>query len=231
MRRRVSGRRARRRPGRSTPSPRRSPRCPTTPWPPTPRRPRLRRLGGPVRRRPSPAEVKRTTCRRYLAYLTTREYARRSVARKVAALRRYFAWLVAPGRSTPIRRSACRPAAATGGCRACSTRRELDELLDGATARGRAGLAAPPRRRGARGAVRPGLRVSELCGLDVGSHRPRSRRRSSVWGKGAKQRRVPLSGPAVRGARGVAGASATRSSPTSRSSGAGAVRQRAGPPR
>ena len=30
--------------------------------------------------------------RRYVAYLTTRRYAKRSIARKAASLRRYFAW-------------------------------------------------------------------------------------------------------------------------------------------
>ena len=45
-----------------------------------------------------------------------------------------------------------------------------------------------------------GLRVSELCGLA-----PRSldldRSAATVWGKGAKERRVPLSAPAVRALR------------------------------
>jgi site-specific recombinase XerD len=41
-----------------------------------------------------------------------------------------------------------------------------------------------------------GLRVSELCGLDV-DDLDLDRRRVEVWGKGAKQRLVPLSDPAV----------------------------------
>ena len=44
------------------------------------------RLGGP-------ADVDHLVLRRYLAYLSTRRLARRSVARKAAALRRYFGWL------------------------------------------------------------------------------------------------------------------------------------------
>ncbi|MGH9000751.1 MAG: site-specific integrase, partial [Acidimicrobiia bacterium] len=39
-----------------------------------------------------PSEVDRVTLRRYVAYLNTRGFARGSVARKVAALRGYFAW-------------------------------------------------------------------------------------------------------------------------------------------
>ncbi len=40
-----------------------------------------------------PAAVDRRILRRYLAYLTTRRYARRSIARAASSLRRYFAWL------------------------------------------------------------------------------------------------------------------------------------------
>ena len=39
------------------------------------------------------AAVDRLLLRRYLAYLTTRRYARRTIARKTSALRRYFGWL------------------------------------------------------------------------------------------------------------------------------------------
>ena len=45
----------------------------------------------------SPAAVDRLVLRRYLAFLATRRFARRSIARKAAALRRYFAWLTRTG--------------------------------------------------------------------------------------------------------------------------------------
>src|SRR5579883_1693816 len=45
-----------------------------------------------------PEQVDRLALRRYLAYLATRRYARRSIARKAAALRRYFAWARRTGR-------------------------------------------------------------------------------------------------------------------------------------
>ena len=100
------------------------------------RRAWLRRRGRRAPASPSPAPCAGTILRRYLAHLTTRQYARRSIARKAAALRRYFQWLVRAGhrrgRSDGRR---CRPAAATAGCRGCSTRRDLDELLDGRDAR------------------------------------------------------------------------------------------------
>jgi site-specific recombinase XerD len=41
-----------------------------------------------------------------------------------------------------------------------------------------------------------GLRVSELCGLKLNDVDP-ARRRASVWGKGSKERQVPLSPPAA----------------------------------
>ena len=50
-----------------------------------------------------PVAVDRTLLRRYVAHLTTRRYAKRSVARKVAALRRYFAW--GSAHRPPARRS------------------------------------------------------------------------------------------------------------------------------
>ena len=40
-----------------------------------------------------PGDVQRLTLRRYLAFLNTRRYARRTVARKAASLRKYFRWL------------------------------------------------------------------------------------------------------------------------------------------
>src|ERR1700710_2372742 len=44
-----------------------------------------------------PDQVDRRVLRRYLAYLGTRRYARRTVARKASSLRRYFGWLVRSG--------------------------------------------------------------------------------------------------------------------------------------
>ena len=40
-----------------------------------------------------PGQVDRLMLRRYLAYLATRRYSRRTIARKAAAIRCYFAWL------------------------------------------------------------------------------------------------------------------------------------------
>jgi integrase/recombinase XerC len=146
-----------------------------------------------------PEAVTRLTLRRYLGYLATRRYARRTIARKVSALRRYFDWLRHDGHvdaDPSVRLSA--PAGESRLPRVLG-RAELDRLLDDPPAH----LVAdelPVRLRD--DAVLEllygsGLRVAELCGLrrrdvDIG------RQLVTVWGKGAKQRQVPISAPAAR---------------------------------
>ena len=46
---------------------------------------------------PAPGSVDHRVLRRYLAYLSTRRFARRTVARKASSLRRYFGWLARSG--------------------------------------------------------------------------------------------------------------------------------------
>ena len=81
----------------------------------------------------SPDQLDHTTLRRYLAYLTTRQFARRSMARKAASLRAYLRYLhrrgviaTAPGRSPSHHRGtaprrARRRHGATSPCSKCST--------------------------------------------------------------------------------------------------------------
>ncbi len=144
----------------------------------------------------SPAEVTRTTIRRYLAHLTTRQFARRTLARKVAAVRRYFRWAVANELVGDDPTAAVSVPAGDGRLPRVLDRRELDHLLD----------AAPPEdepvwRRRRDDAVLEllygsGMRVGELCALKVSSLSLRTAA-ATVWGKGGKERRVPLSEPAV----------------------------------
>ena len=144
----------------------------------------------------APGQVKRTNLRRYLAFLTTREYARRSVARKAAALRRYFAWLVRAGHLDVDPTVGLQARGGDGRLPRVLERRDLDELLEGALPEDE-----PDWRRRRDDAVLEvlygsGLRVSELCGLRLGSL-DLDGAAVVVWGKGAKERRVPLSAPAV----------------------------------
>jgi len=145
-----------------------------------------------------PEAVDRRTLRRYLSWLQTRRYARRSIARKASALRRYFAWLVRTGRLTDD--PAAGLSAPSGGGRLPRVLRgdELTVLLDEPPARV-ADDDGPLRWRD--DAVlellySSGLRVAELCGLDV-KDVDRAGRVVTVWGKGSKQRQVPVGEPAL----------------------------------
>jgi integrase/recombinase XerC len=145
-----------------------------------------------------PAGVTRLHLRRYLAHLATRRYAKRSVSRKASALRRYFRWCRRTGRC-PVDPSE-RLSAPAGDAR-------LPRVLTSEDARRL--LERPPAAveddadevRARDDAVLEllygsGLRVAELTGLDVGDL-DLPRRTVTVWGKGSKQRQVPLSPPAV----------------------------------
>lgn len=154
-----------------------------------------------------PAAVDRLVLRRYLAYLSTRRYARSSIARKAAALRAYFAWLRRRGTigEDPARRLGA--PASRGRLPSVLSHGELDVLLDAHKAPARAsgrGAAQGRRRNAARAQAlvrrddavlellyAAGLRVSELCGLDRGGV-DLAGRTVTVLGKGAKERRVPI---------------------------------------
>ncbi|HUQ64085.1 MAG TPA: tyrosine recombinase XerC [Acidimicrobiales bacterium] len=149
-----------------------------------------------------PADVQRITLRRYLAYLSTRRLARRTIARKAAALRRYFGWLRRTGAIAvdPSKRLS----APRGDARLPHVLRgsELDQLLEIDTESEPAAtgvMETAVRRRDA--AVTEllygsGLRVAELCSLRPGDIDP-ARRSVEVWGKGAKQRQVPMTEASV----------------------------------
>jgi len=143
----------------------------------------------------SPAGVTRTLVRRYVASLSTRQYARRSIARKAAALRRYFAWALEEGLAVVDPTIGVQVSAGQGRLPRVLDRRELAQLLDGPT------VDEPVWRRRRDDAVLEvlygsGVRVSELCQLVIEQVRL-DERVLIVWGKGSKERRVPLGDPAV----------------------------------
>ena len=157
-----------------------------------------------------PADVDRVVLRRYLAYLATRRYAKATIARKAAAVRTYFAWchrrgLIAGDPSARL--SAPKPASRLPRVLG---RSELHALLEpddaaqhldagGATHSGPApepdpGTALSDAVRRRDDAVLEllygsGLRVAELCGLDLG-RLDIARRLVVVIGKGNKERQV-----------------------------------------
>lgn len=143
-----------------------------------------------------PDQVRRTAVRRYVAHLSTRRYARRSIARKAAALRRYFRWAVRTGRAGEDPTIGVQVTGGEARLPRILDRNDLDHLLDGPVPEDE-----PDWRRRRDDAVLEilygsGLRVSELCTLDTGSL-DLDRAAVTVWGKGGKERRVPLGGPAV----------------------------------
>jgi site-specific recombinase XerD len=146
-----------------------------------------------------PARVKRTTVRRYLAYLTTREFARRTMARKMAALRRYYKWMVAGGFVRVDPTAGISVPAGNGRLPRVLAEKELNGMLEPEPTA--AAELEPAWRRSRDDAVLEllygsGLRVGELCGLRVSSIDLRAGA-ATVWGKGGKERRVPISEPAA----------------------------------
>jgi site-specific recombinase XerD len=140
--------------------------------------------------------VRRTTIRRYLAYLATRGFARRTVARRASALRRYFGW---------ARRVGAVANDPTAGLSAPRGEARLPRVLHPDELRSlldESGSAGPEGARDMRDTALlellygSGLRVAEASALDV-DDLDLAQGRVRVWGKGGKQRVVPLSEPAA----------------------------------
>lgn len=139
-------------------------------------------------------EVDRRVLRRYVAHMSDRGLARRSIARKTSALRSMLRWaqlqglldtnpadeLVVPKLDKPLPR-VLKASEAAWLC-------ELPPGDDPTSIRDRAVLEV---------LYGSGLRVSELCGLDL-DDMDLADNHVTVMGKGRKERRVPLSDPAAR---------------------------------
>lgn len=144
----------------------------------------------------SPAEVDRRLLRRYLAHLATRRYARRSIARKASSLRRYFDWARRRGLVAADPAAGLSAPSGTGRLPRVLRDDELDALLEPAATPPSDDPRAVALARRDDAVVEllygSGLRVAELCAL-----RPTDldldARRIVVWGKGGKQRHLPLS--------------------------------------
>jgi integrase/recombinase XerC len=155
---------------------------------------------------PDPADADRRVLRRYLAYLSTRGFARRSIARKIAAVRAYLRHLhragalaVDPGRALRTPKGEARlprvPASEQTAALLDAAAARVEPRLPGegddpvAGALARRDLAILEVLYGA------GLRVSECCGLRVPDC-DLDRGLLTVLGKGSKIRRVPVGVPA-----------------------------------
>ena len=147
----------------------------------------------------APVEVTKAHIRSYVAFLTTSKLARRSIARKKAALARYFGWL---SRNRKIKVNP------TIGVKTPADKGRLPKVLT--TEQLRALLEQHPEHHPRWRHLRDdavvetlygsGLRVSELCSLDIDSIDTR-RGVVRVMGKGNKERQVPVSKPSIEAVR------------------------------
>ncbi len=145
-----------------------------------------------------PAQVDRRTLRRYLAYLSSCGLSARTLGRHASSLRRYFGWAARTGR-VPVDPSADLTAP-RGESRLPEVLRhdQLTTLLDRPVEESDRRAVAFRRRDDAvlELLYGSGLRVSEVCAVETGAF-DLARGRLSVWGKGAKERMVPVSELAV----------------------------------
>lgn len=132
--------------------------------------------------------------RQYLASLYTRGLARASIARKLAAIRSWLAFLTRRGR---LAKNPAREVGAPRLPKKLASFLPVDEvhaLLD------RPGAQSVEGRRD-RAILEllyaTGARVAELCGLDL-ADLDRSQGTIQVWGKGGKERVIPVGDPALR---------------------------------
>ena len=142
-----------------------------------------------------PSSVSRTNVRRYVAHLSTRQYAQRSIARKIASIRRYFRWALRHDVADTDPTLGVHVSGGTGRLPKVLDRRDLEHLLEPAD-----DPEEPLWRRRRDDAVLEllygsGLRVAELCSLDRSSL-DLDHQALRVWGKGSKERRVPIGEPA-----------------------------------
>lgn len=153
-----------------------------------------------------PAGVDRRMLRRYISFLGTKvsgrgtPFSRRTVVRKVASLRRYFAWAKRAGMidDDPAVRLSGGPA--KGRLPRVLPAADLEALLEVAPDRGEITAWELRDRAIVELLYGSGLRVSELCHLDVDDIHAGSRT-VVVTGKGDKERRVPVGEPALEAVR------------------------------
>jgi len=137
--------------------------------------------------------IDRRLLRRFVAWLSERRYARRSIARKASAVRALLRWAVLH------ERLAANPA---HGLAAPKLDRPLPKVLRADDAERLVELPPTDSPTGARDRAvlellyGSGLRVAELCGLDLADVDLRSGR-VRVTGKGRKQRQLPMTDQAV----------------------------------
>jgi site-specific recombinase XerD len=143
----------------------------------------------------TPDAVTKDIVRQYIGFLTTMKMAKRTTGRKLAALRRYFGWMVRNQQISIDPTIGVRTPSDTGRLPKVLTNEQLGALLhtddtdqpDWKIARDTAVIEL---------LYGSGLRVSELCSLDIDSINVKQLA-VSVMGKGGKERRVPVGEPSL----------------------------------
>lgn len=141
--------------------------------------------------------------RGWLSTLHERGAERTSMARRATAVRVFYAWLASTGRIGHDPAAALKSPKASRTLPPTLDRTAASELFEQLAARVEAGETEIDRARALRDAAivevlySSGLRVSELCGLDL-RDLDWDRGLVRVLGKGAKERTVPLGAPAAR---------------------------------
>lgn len=143
----------------------------------------------------TPDAVTKDVVRQYIGFLTTMKMAKRTTGRKLAALRRYFGWLARNQQISIDPTIGVRTPSDTGRLPKVLTNEQLGALLhthdtdqpDWKIARDTAVIEM---------LYGSGLRVSELCSLDVDSINVKQLA-VLVMGKGGKERRVPVGEPSL----------------------------------
>ena len=149
-----------------------------------------------------PGEVDRRVLRRYLVHLAERPVAPRTTARRASALRRYFGWQAATGGLPADPSVGLRAPRGQGRLPHVLADAQLNDLLETTATSPETDDDPMARARDQRDQAvlellyGSGLRVSELCGLRTGDL-DLDGGIVTVWGKGSKQRRVPLSDPST----------------------------------
>jgi len=143
----------------------------------------------------TPDAVTKDVVRQYIGFLTTMKMAKRTTGRKLAALRRYFGWLARNQKISVDPTIGVRTPSDTGRLPKVLTNEQLGALLhtddtdqpDWKIARDTAVIEL---------LYGSGLRVSELCSLDIDSINVKQLA-VFVMGKGGKERRVPVGEPSL----------------------------------
>ena len=149
-----------------------------------------------------PENASRAVLRRYLAFLTAQGYAKRTIARHMAALRRYFSFLARRQIVTIDPTGRLLAPSGSGRLPRVLLSDELHVLLDASDVHEAAGETQDTNGTKRMRRLRDdaivellygsGLRVSELCGLEPDNLNI-AQRIVRVLGKGSKERLIPMS--------------------------------------